>query len=193
MEKNNLELRGTHRHDIGWSPLDELSDICAAKLLGPRSASEAQKMIDNATRHELLEYIRPRFRLDWRGHHGVAHWGRVETRGLSLCKLTGANPKVVVLFSIFHDSCRENEYTDPLHGTRGARLAEQLHGKLFTATDAEMSLLIDACTRHSDGHLEADITVQTCWDADRLDLPRVGIRPLAKYLCTDAAKKMLRK
>ena len=193
MEKNNLELRGTHRYDIGWSPLDELSDICAAKLLAPRSASEAQKMIDNATRHELLEYIRPRFRLDWRGHHGIAHWGRVETRGLALCRLTGANPKVVVLFSIFHDSCRENEYTDPLHGTRGARLAEQLHGKLFTATDAEMSLLIDACIRHSDGHLEADITVQTCWDADRLDLPRVGIRPLAKYLCTDSAKKMLRK
>jgi uncharacterized protein len=64
---------------------------------------------------------------------------------------------------------------------------------LFTATDAEMSLLIDACTRHSDGHLEADVTVQTCWDADRLDLPRVGIRPLPQFLCTEAAKGMIRR
>ena len=34
----------------------------------------------------------------------------------------------------------------------------------------------------------ADITVQTCWDADRLDLGRVGIRPHPKYLCTAVAK-----
>ena len=145
-------------------------------------------MIDSTTRHALLEYIRPRFRLNWRGAHGASHWGRVETRGLALCEKTGANPRVITLFALFHDACRENEYADPLHGTRGARLAERLHGKLFTATDAEMILLIDACTRHSDGHLEADITVQTCWDADRLDLPRVGIEPLPEFLCTDAAR-----
>ena len=32
------------------------------------------------------------------------------------------------------------------------------------------------------------MTVQTCWDADRLDLGRVGIRPLAERLCTDVAR-----
>jgi hypothetical protein len=37
--------------------------------------------------------------------------------------------------------------------------------------------------------LDGDITVQTCWDADRLDLPRVGIQPLPQFLCTEAAKK----
>jgi uncharacterized protein len=31
--------------------------------------------------------------------------------------------------------------------------------------------------------------VLTCWDADRLDLGRVGIRPLAERLCTDAARQ----
>lgn len=35
----------------------------------------------------------------------------------------------------------------------------------------------------------ADITVQTCWDADRLDLGRVGIRPDPDRLCTSAAKE----
>ena len=35
---------------------------------------------------------------------------------------------------------------------------------------------------------DADITVQTCWDADRLDLGRVGIRPDPRRLCTAAAR-----
>jgi uncharacterized protein len=43
--------------------------------------------------------------------------------------------------------------------------------------------------RHqSDGQMEGDVTVRTCWDADRLDLGRVGIRPDPHYLCTEAAR-----
>ena len=48
---------------------------------------------------------------------------------------------------------------------------------------------MDACKYHSDGFVKGDITVQTCWDSDRLDLGRVGIKPLADKLCTKAAKK----
>jgi hypothetical protein len=36
--------------------------------------------------------------------------------------------------------------------------------------------------------LITDITAQTCWDADRLDLGRVGTTPKAEYLCTNAAR-----
>jgi uncharacterized protein len=36
--------------------------------------------------------------------------------------------------------------------------------------------------------MEGDVTVLTCWDADRLDLGRVGIRPDPTYLCTAAAR-----
>ena len=32
------------------------------------------------------------------------------------------------------------------------------------------------------------MTILTCWDADRLDIGRVGIRPVADKLCTNAAK-----
>lgn len=146
-------------------------------------------MIDEATRTALLDYIRPRFRLAWGGHHGISHWTRVESVGLALAAETGANARVVSLFALFHDACRIDEYDDPRHGARGAGLAGRLHGVLFDATDAEMALLVDACTGHSDGHLEADVTVQTCWDADRLDLPRVGVRPLPRFLCTEAARR----
>ena len=42
--------------------------------------------------------------------------------------------------------------------------------------------------QHTFGGREAHLTVQTCWDADRLDLGRVGNRPDPKRLCTDAAR-----
>ena len=146
-------------------------------------------MLNTETRIALLDYIRPRFKLDWGGAHGISHWERVEANGLALAGETGANPLVVSLFALFHDACRDNEYDDPQHGRRGAALARQLRGKLYDVTDEELILLTDACARHSDGFLDGDITVQTCWDADRLDLPRVGIQPLPQFLCTEAAKK----
>ena len=38
------------------------------------------------------------------------------------------------------------------------------------------------------GRLSKDATIQTCWDADRLDLGRVGERPNPTYLGTKAAR-----
>ena len=122
------------------------------------------------------------------GHHSLDHWVRVLTNGRKLAELTGANLKVVELFSVFHDARRFNEGYDPGHGLRGAQFAAEMQGEWFDATKREMELLVYACENHSDGLTDADITVQTCWDADRLDLGRVGTTPKAEYLCTDAAK-----
>ena len=122
------------------------------------------------------------------GIHGVSHWARVLENGLRLAEMTGANRQVVRLFAIFHDSRRINDVIDAGHGQRGVELAAQFRGSLFNLPDHEFDLLVAACVGHTDGLTEADITVQTCWDADRLDLGRVGILPEPKKLCTDAAK-----
>ena len=132
--------------------------------------------------------MRQRFAINRHGAHGASHWARVRHNGLALAETTGADVHVIDLFAFFHDSCRVNEYTDDNHGKRGAELAVKLSGKFFEATATEMDFLVDACIGHSDGYVEAPVTVQTCWDADRLDLGRVGIKPDAKYLCTAAAK-----
>ena len=52
-----------------------------------------------------------------------------------------------------------------------------------------MRLLREACEGHSAGHVDADPVVQVCWDADRLDLGRVGIRPDPRLLCTLPARQ----
>ncbi len=137
---------------------------------------------------ELIEVLEQGFALHWEGIHGVKHWGRVRANGIRLARITGANTRVVELFSVLHDSRRLNDGYDPEHGLRGAENAARLQGRFYEIEDAELELLCQACRSHSDGHTEADITVQTCWDADRLDLGRVGINPAPERLCTEAAR-----
>lgn len=134
--------------------------------------------------HAILE----EYPLPLDGTHGVAHWARVLENGLRLAQVTGANVEIVQLFAVFHDSRRVNEGTDNGHGRRGADLAAQLRGDFFDLPDVDFQLLYNACDHHTDGLTDGDITVRTCWDADRLDLGRVGITPEPKHLCTAAAK-----
>ncbi len=74
------------------------------------------------------------------------------------------------------------------HGRRGAEFAGSLRGKAFDLSDHDFALLETACAFHTHSIPTDDITVQTCWDADRLDLGRVGIVPDPRYLCTAVAK-----
>jgi uncharacterized protein len=142
----------------------------------------------------ILSEILEGYALDPLGFHGVVHWARVMENGLKLATMNGADPAIVTLFALFHDSRRENDGSDYGHGLRGAQLAERLRGKSFELNDADFELLYRACEWHTEGTTDPDITVRTCWDADRLDLGRVGIMPEPKYLCTPEARshKMIR-
>jgi uncharacterized protein len=137
---------------------------------------------------ELVRAILDRYRLSLDGRHGVGHWARVFENGQRVARLTGADVELIELFAVFHDSMRVNESISPDHGRRGAELASSLRGELFELDDARFALLYEACSLHTDGLIEADVTVQTCWDADRLDLGRVGFTPDRTRLCTDAAR-----
>ena len=139
----------------------------------------------------LIDFARNEFRLDWEGIHGAPHWSRVRRNGLILAESTGANTRVIEYFAFIHDLGRENDYQDPEHGYRAAAIAESIAGDLIDVSQSELDLLMEACCDHSDGHLTADITIMTCWDADRLDLGRVGIKPDPDRLCNAAAKESL--
>ena len=137
---------------------------------------------------DLLTEILSHYPLEPNGLHGIGHWARVLENGRRLAEKTGAMIEVVELFALFHDSQRQNDGYDPGHGSRGARLAEIMRGKWFDLSDLAFDHLVDACALHTNGFVDADITVQTCWDADRLDLSRVGIAPDKNRLCTAAAR-----
>jgi uncharacterized protein len=138
---------------------------------------------------ELILRVVRQYPLPPRGAHGPAHWFRVRRIGLRLAQQTTADPEVVELFALFHDSRRHNEHQDRDHGSRGAALALEFREQgWLTLDEPRMALLQQACLHHTDGSTEAAVTVQVCWDADRLDLGRVGIQPRADKLCTEAAK-----
>ncbi|QEL15275.1 HD domain-containing protein [Limnoglobus roseus] len=137
----------------------------------------------------IIREILEGYALHPRGFHGVVHWARVMENGLKLAAANGADPTVVTLFALFHDSRRESDGPDWGHGLRGARLAKQLRGTVFDLNDADFELLYRACEHHTEGRSDESVTVCTCWDADRLDLGRVGITPDPKYLCTKEARR----
>ena len=136
----------------------------------------------------LIRSILSTYPLPLSGVHGPAHWARVMENGAHLAELTGADPEVINLFALLHDSRRFDEGECYDHGLRGADFALSLRGTHIHLDDDRFELLYEACARHTDGETEADITVQTCWDADRLDLGRVWIIPHPDKLCTEPGR-----
>ena len=122
------------------------------------------------------------------GIHGVGHWARVFENGMRLADTTGADRDVLALFAVFHDAQRLNDGRDDGHGIRGGELARLFWNSEYQLPASSFEQLYYACAHHTDGMTDGDITIQTCWDADRLDLARVGIRPAKKYLCTKPAR-----
>jgi uncharacterized protein len=137
---------------------------------------------------ELMRTILAGFPLGISSVHDPAHWARVQENGLNLAELTGADPEIVRLFAILHDSRRTHDGEDYDHGSDAADFARSLRGTHIHLDDDKFELLYEACANHTNGEIEADITVQTCWDADRLDLGRVWIIPEPGRLCTEPAR-----
>ncbi len=136
----------------------------------------------------VVKAVLKQYQLPLDGYHGVAHWARVLENGLRLCRDSGGDIQVVTLFAVLHDSRRVNESTDPEHGMRAAEFAQTLRGDVFEIEDHAFELLCRACQGHNHERTHPNVTIQTCWDADRLDLGRIGITPHPSRLCTAAGK-----
>ncbi len=136
----------------------------------------------------LIKTILTAYPLSVSGVHGPAHWARVLENGTHLAKRTRADLEVVQLFAVLHDSQRFDEGECRQHGQRAADFAQSLRGAHIQLDDHRFELLLEACAYHTEGKTEADITIQTCWDADRLDLGRVWIIPDPDKLCTEPAR-----
>lgn len=138
----------------------------------------------------LIGLVKDQYQGNWEGVHGGDHIRRVMENGLYLAKFTGANEDVIKLFAIFHDSRRVDDWEDIYHGPRGAVLAESWRGLYYDIGDQDFRLLQGACDLHTTADTHSNVTIQTCFDADRLDLGRVGITPDPNLLCTDIARDL---
>jgi len=122
--------------------------------------------------------------------HGIHHWRTVERNGLYLSQFNNADRSVVSYFSFFHDCKRENENSDPEHGPRAVEFLKY-HRSKISLNDRQFKQLCRACSGHTFGGIASDVTVATCWDADRLDLDRVGIKRDHRYFSSEEAKRIV--
>ncbi len=136
----------------------------------------------------LVLRVRQHYQLDWLGVHGVRHWARVRVNGLALCRSTGADARVVELFAFLHDVGRLVDAADPLHGQRAADFIRALPRSLIPLDDERLAWLLFGVEHHTKGKCPPNATVATCWDADRLDLGRISVRPDKALLFSSAAK-----
>lgn len=161
---------------------NKLEDACRpAQPPGTMSDDEINSLWEHVTKECI---VRPH------SVHGPDHWRRVERNGLLLAQRTGANVVLVRLFALFHDCRRVNDGRDRGHGARGAEHARLLRGKVFDLPDDDFERLHHACTWHTDADRHDDPTIGTCWDADRLDLGRVGMVPDARFMSTAFAREI---
>ena len=123
--------------------------------------------------------------------HGLRHWTRVARVGRELARETrGANVAVVEAFAALHDSQRRADRNDRDHGARAALVARRLRKEsVLEVDDAELDVLCYALRHHDRGWVTSNPTIGCAWDADRLDLPRVGIAPALELLSTAAARR----
>ena len=139
--------------------------------------------------HEVIEFALNGWELG--DTHGLPHWQRVERNGILLSIQNGRirddiNIKVVCYFAYLHDKCRLNNGTDVEHGSRAADMLPTLRTTILSElTDEEVILLEKACRYHTSKRMTGNPTVDVCFDADRLDLGRVGIRPNPKLMATE--------
>jgi len=153
-------------------------------------------MKSNSTRTNNLDAIREwaigEYILDEESIHGPEHWDKVLKNGTMLAERTsGADILVVELFSLVHDCQRRTDSYDPDHGRRAAKALREITGILIHLSKKQQILLEKACRGHADGKISSDPTIGCCWDADRLELPRAGIKMIPRFFSTGTARKMV--
>lgn len=125
-----------------------------------------------------------------RGCHGIDHWDRVYANGQKLITRK-VNPLVVGLFAYLHDFCREDDGDDLQHGPRAADFIDTVRDTLLKdVSDKDIRLLKDACRLHTVVDRTGNPTIDACFDADRLDLGRVGIVPDPARMATKKGKEI---
>lgn len=122
--------------------------------------------------------------------HGIGHWQRVEKIGHYISDRNGADKKIISAFAYLHDIGRTVEYDEAGHGKRSADIAvRHFTFKELGLNEGQYEKLLIAISLHDIADARSsDLTIQTCWDADRLDLLRVHIMPDKNLLYTDVAK-----
>jgi uncharacterized protein len=124
--------------------------------------------------------------------HNTGHWSKVALMGRKLAEAEGQDPTFCEVFGFLHDCQRLEDGHDAGHGARAAQYARSIK-KLIPFRGKKFKDLLYALKWHDDKTHAPNLQIGCCWDADRLDLRRVGVKPDPSMLNTLAAKTIARR
>lgn len=132
------------------------------------------------------EYSAPLFNSEI---HGIEHSKNVLNNAVRLAgHMTGIDRTVCCWFAFLHDIGRTTDGEDKNHGVRASEMIDKIMEKyLSDLTITQITELQVACTVHNNKRRlpVMNNTKGCCIDADRLDLPRVGIIPTPSRMTTE--------
>ena len=82
--------------------------------------------------------------------------------------------------------------TETWSTVRGLRRTSVQYPIIVPLAPEQFEDLCIACRTHTTGSVPGNISVGTCWDADRLDIGRVGIQPNEEFMTNPEAKRIAR-
>lgn len=199
---NQYEISVTECNVIKVSPLTELATKFPIygeivhwhnRLKNDNGAFDYYRIIRESTnrldkKKEVLS--------DWIYHefdktvHGYTHSLRVSRNIKILAKAYGFSGNVIICmdkFAFFHDLYRVNDGHDPGHGKRASEVIKRAkeHSQMSLLNNMDMlEKICFACEHHSTMLRSGDPVIDVCFDADRLDLPRVGVMPEPEKMAT---------
>ena len=120
------------------------------------------------------------------GVHGLEHLRRVALSAGVLAKQVGADVESCVVGGFLHDCARTGDESGTAHALHSAIQARVILDKHYPHLDAYTILF--AIQFHADGKTTGDPITACIWDADRLDLQRLG-RTIDKNLLSNGFLK----
>ena len=120
--------------------------------------------------------------------HGDDHWRCVAATGLALAPWLGDVDRTLVFcFGLLHDTRRRTDSFDPSTALARRRSRTSCAKRRARPRRRTIREPHGGARRPRERLVSTDPTIGTCWDADRLHLPRVGIRPRRELVSTEAA------
>jgi uncharacterized protein len=162
----------------------------AGRLFNELQLERMTPELEHSLLMRALSLVQEHGTVNRRSIHGPSHWHNVEANAVHLAGLEGVQTLVPRMFAIFHDFLRENDNEDPGHGPRAAEFLRIRRDRFPEMAYLDFEALAQACERHTVGDLAEDPMIGICWDADRLDLIRVGITPDPKFMSTPSGKRI---
>lgn len=119
--------------------------------------------------------------------HGINHLRQVAYLAGRFAYSINECEETAIIGGYLHDCARENDGNGNSHAHESALLATKIISKFYPEINIER--VYNAIFFHADGLITDDPFIGCIWDADRLNLVRIGIIPKVELLSTEVAKR----